>query len=173
MVSVRRSMLEGRRIPDCAICYQHERTMGTSMRTESNEGWLNSQPPPERDTGFVRLKERSEAVGHVLGPTPPGLHRWFGNHCNLMCRMCSADYSSRIAADPVHRKWSPGSLGLAERHGPRRFTDGRTWAESPSVVLGELLKAPETLEAISFAGGLRTVSGTLTRHRATSGGPTA
>jgi MoaA/NifB/PqqE/SkfB family radical SAM enzyme len=152
MVSVRKDMLEGRSRPDCAACYEHEAKMGMSLRTEVNERWLKDLSPVEREAALRQLETESAATGHALPRSPYILHLWFGSHCNLKCRMCSASYSTRIASDPVHSRWHP-ARPAPEIRGPRRFDDGRTWADSPSVVLGDLLKEGNVIGHLSFAGG--------------------
>jgi uncharacterized Fe-S cluster-containing radical SAM superfamily protein len=150
MRGAREALLAGRRIPDCVACYSHERTMGTSLRIESNAAWLERQPAAQRGEAFSRLKAASEAAAHVMAAPPRTLHLWFGSHCNLQCRMCSAEFSTRIAADKVHRAWHPRNTEAA---GPTRFTDAEAWSDSESVLFGEVLREPDGLEAIAFAGG--------------------
>src|SRR4030095_14783278 len=60
--------------------------------------------------------------------------------------------STRIASDPVHNRWHP-ARPMPELRGPRRFEDGRTWADSPSIVLGDLMKEGNLVAHLSFAGG--------------------
>lgn len=151
MRRAREALLSGRRIPDCVACYSHERTMGTSLRIESNAAWLERQPAAGRATAFARLGAASEATAHVMQAPPRTLHLWFGSHCNLQCRMCSAEFSTRIAADPVHRAWHP--RGSAEPPRPTRFTDAETWSDSETVLFGEVFREIDQLEAIAFAGG--------------------
>lgn len=151
MRRARESLLAGRHIPDCVSCYSHERTSGASLRIESNANWLRRLPAAERDTAIAKLRARSEAAGHVASGLPRTLHLWFGSHCNLQCRMCDAATSTRIAADPVHRSWHPGSAHNAA--GPPRFTDAANWSDSESVVFGEVFRSVDELEAIAFAGG--------------------
>jgi MoaA/NifB/PqqE/SkfB family radical SAM enzyme len=153
MIKTRRSMAEGRRVADCAQCYAHERSQGTSLRTETNEIWLKGLPAEDRPTAIRSRIARSVADGHRMTTPPQTFHLWFGSHCNLQCRMCFASYSSRIAADPVHRSWSPGSPSTGLPPDERRFHDGRNWAESPSVVFGELFEDTSQLVNLSFAGG--------------------
>jgi MoaA/NifB/PqqE/SkfB family radical SAM enzyme len=153
MVKARKAMAEGRRVADCAPCYLHERTMGTSLRKEVNDAWLWNVAPPDRAAVIQKRIAESAADRHVMKTPPTKLHLWFGSHCNLQCRMCQASFSTRIAADPVHRSWSPGSPGAGLPPEQRRFQDGRTWADSPSVVFGELFEDTSQLTSLSFAGG--------------------
>lgn len=151
MAAVRRDMLEGSRRVDCAACYEHEAKMGTSMRIECNTSWFKGTEA-EREASYQQLKASAEASAYYLQRSPYALHLWFGNNCNLKCRMCSASFSTRIASDPVHSRWHPAQPA-PELRAPRRFDDGRTWADSPSIVLGDLLKEGNVVAHLSFAGG--------------------
>ena len=153
VVKARKAMAEGRRVVDCAPCYLHERTQGTSLRKEVNDAWLAGVPPADRPAAIRKRIAASVADGHVMKTPPQKLHLWFGSHCNLQCRMCSAAFSTRIAADTVHRSWTPGNPGAALPPEQRRFHDVRTWAESPTVVFGELFHDTSHLTSLSFAGG--------------------
>jgi MoaA/NifB/PqqE/SkfB family radical SAM enzyme len=153
MVKARKAMADGRRVADCSWCYQHEKAMGSSLRKEANDAWLWNVAPEDRPAVIRKRIAQSVAEGHVMKTAPAKLHLWFGSHCNLQCRMCFASYSTRIAADPVHRSWSPGTPGAGLPPEQRRFHDGRTWADSPSVVFGELFQDTSQLTSLAFAGG--------------------
>ena len=153
VVKARKAMAEGRRVADCQPCYIHERTQGTSLRKDANDGWLWQVGPEDRPAAIRSRIAQSVADRHLMKTPPSKLHLWFGNHCNLQCRMCFATFSSRIAADAVHRSWSPGAPGAGLPPGQRRFQDGRTWADSRSVVFGELFADTSQLTSLAFAGG--------------------
>jgi MoaA/NifB/PqqE/SkfB family radical SAM enzyme len=153
MVNARKAMAEGRRVADCQTCYVHERSQGTSLRKEVNDAWLWQTAPEDRPAAIRSRIAQSVAERHRMSTPPMKLHLWFGNHCNLQCRMCFASFSSRIAADPVHRSWSPGSPSAGLSPAERRFHDGRNWAESRSVVFGELFEDTSQLTSLAFAGG--------------------
>jgi MoaA/NifB/PqqE/SkfB family radical SAM enzyme len=152
MAAVRKDMLDGKPRADCSACYEHEAKMQTSMRLESNESWLQGLTPEQGKASYAQLKTSTEAAGYRVAHSPYSLHLWFGSHCNLKCRMCNGSFSTRIAADPVHSRWHP-AWPMPELRGPRRFDDGRTWADSPSIVLGDLLKEGNVVAHLSFAGG--------------------
>jgi organic radical activating enzyme len=150
MQRVRQSLLSGQHIPDCVACYEHERTTGTSLRRESNDAWLERQPEGQRASAVATLKSRAEVADYRVDGPPHTLHLWFGSHCNLQCRMCSAEFSTRIAADPVHRSWHPANAGPRPK---ARFVDASTWSDSDSVLFGEVFHDVDALEAVAFAGG--------------------
>jgi MoaA/NifB/PqqE/SkfB family radical SAM enzyme len=93
---IRRAMARGERPAACARCHESEDTTGASMRT-----LVNRAAAPEEVARIL-------AGGDEVEP-PRGLVLETGNVCNLRCRMCNARSSSAIAADPVHRAWSPAT----------------------------------------------------------------
>jgi MoaA/NifB/PqqE/SkfB family radical SAM enzyme len=153
VVKARKAMAEGRRVADCQTCYIHERTQGTSLRKDANDAWLWQVAPQDRPAAIKSRIAQSVGDRHLMKTPPSKLHLWFGSHCNLQCRMCFATFSTRIAADTVHRAWSPGTPGAGLPPEARRFQDGRSWADSPSVVFGELFEDTSQLTSLSFAGG--------------------
>lgn len=79
MEDLRRHMLSGSPHPGCGECYGYEAAQGYSMRQQFND-------------------ER----GRLLAPRLAYLELNFGNLCNLKCRMCNSNSSSRwIADDPL------------------------------------------------------------------------
>jgi len=104
MRELRRDMVAGRRVAGCEVCYRAEDRGGDSIRLTDNaaweQGWLN-QPRITFDTMVA------EAVEHDfnLPKLPARIEVEVGNLCNFRCRMCNSFSSSRIARDPVQRKW--------------------------------------------------------------------
>ncbi len=87
--------------PECITCYENEANMGRSGRTNANSVWIPSLSELGMDAS------RLEELPLRVESHPIYYHIDTGYSCNLACRMCSSDYSSRIAGDPVHSKWSP------------------------------------------------------------------
>lgn len=102
MRDARRGMAAGEEISACARCYREEASVGQSRRIMQNSVWLaaSGKTPEEflKDAGANEWKVASR---------PEVLQLNMGNLCNLACRMCSSQYSSRIENDPVHNKWMP------------------------------------------------------------------
>ena len=123
MRDARRGMAEGEKISPCMRCYREEDAVGQSRRTIQNAVWLKElQKTP--DDFLNRARERDWKVSE----RPGFLQLNLGNLCNLACRMCSSQYSSRIEHDPVHSKWMPAAWPDAARwrgkrlhFGPRPF----------------------------------------------------
>ena len=102
MHSLREAMAHGQNISDCALCYQDEAQGKTSYRQASNDKWL-----PLLQTSEATLAAHAAEHDYVCPDFPLYLQFNLGNLCNLKCRMCSSSYSSLIARDPVHDRWSP------------------------------------------------------------------
>jgi glutamate-1-semialdehyde 2,1-aminomutase len=100
--AVRRNMLAGKPVTDCATCYHTEKNGGVSRRQISNTRWAAELGPL-----YDRLLEESEQQEHVLSEMPIYYQLMPGNLCNLKCRMCFPIFSSQIERDPVHSRWAP------------------------------------------------------------------
>lgn len=71
---VRNKMLAGEKIVECNQCYEEEKLLGSSMRTEFNKKYSR----------------------HILEePKIRYLETSFSSHCNLACRMCNETASSK------------------------------------------------------------------------------
>lgn len=116
MREVRRRMLAGETVEACRDCALQERVTGFSARVGHNRDWLaeHGRPP---DAAIEACFAEQTTV-----ETPPDYyHLVLSNICNLACRMCHANFSSRIEHDPVHGRWVPVSGGAeaARWRGPR------------------------------------------------------
>ena len=123
MRDARRGMAEGEKISPCMRCYQEEDSVGQSRRTIQN-GDLARQDR----TNTRGLYPRSSWQFLGVRDRPGFLQLNLGNLCNLACRMCSSQYSSRIESDSVHNKWMPAAYPDVARwrgkrlvFGPRQF----------------------------------------------------
>jgi len=68
---IRKRMLAGEKLDNCAKCWQQEEATGNSMRTFYNEKYP-----------IITFKPKYIEIG-------------FSTHCNLACRMCDETYSSK------------------------------------------------------------------------------
>jgi len=104
MRELRRDMVAGRRVAGCEVCYLAEDRGGESIRTHDNlaweQGWMNEQ----RVTIDNMMAQAVDSDFH-LPKLPAIIEVETGNLCNLKCRTCNSFSSSKIALDPVHRKW--------------------------------------------------------------------
>jgi MoaA/NifB/PqqE/SkfB family radical SAM enzyme len=155
MQSIRRDMLQGTPVTACSHCYAVEANGGESLRMlihkawqegsfyEGEERWLNQGRIP------LTLVRSEDGPGcEPLSPRPSSVEMHIGNVCNLKCRMCQGDYSSRIDQDAVHSAWlgsEPGSH--AARHGNEH------WFNRKDIVNGKLLEHPEQIRYLKLQGG--------------------
>lgn len=102
MRTVRFAMANGQTVANCALCYQDEDRGQQSYRQASNDKWLKLL-----QTSDAALIAGTAEHDHSCRDFPVFLQFNLGNLCNLKCRMCSSSYSSQIARDAVHDKWSP------------------------------------------------------------------
>lgn len=105
MRSVRRDMIEGKQVKECAYCFDQERKGAASMRTDGVRAWLGGYLNPQNET-IEDLKAKAQANDFRLPAGPEWIDLDVGNLCNLKCRMCSSISSSGIANDPVHSRWT-------------------------------------------------------------------
>ena len=106
MRDIRRAFVEGREVEACKYCFDHERSGVSSMRIAQTAGWVAGYRNPDGES-IDMLKARAVANGFESGPAPEWFDLDVGNVCNLKCRMCNSTFSSRIASDPVHSRWTP------------------------------------------------------------------
>lgn len=72
---IRARMLNGERLPNCSKCWKQEESTGMSLRTIYNKQYPKA---------LSKLKLRYIEIG-------------FSTHCNLACRICNEDHSSKWA----------------------------------------------------------------------------
>lgn len=116
MRDIRRRMIEGEPVAGCELCYRHEsrgvESMGERATSGWAAGWLN-----ESKVTLEQLKAEAVASDYRVEARPEWIDLHVGSACNLKCRMCSGHFSSSIAADPTHSRWSPANHGVARWKG--------------------------------------------------------
>lgn len=123
MRDARRGLSQGEKISPCMRCFNEEDSVGQSRRTVQTQAWLTQSGKSPED--YIN----SAKANDWRVETRPGfLQLNMGNLCNLACRMCSSQYSSRIESDAVHNKWMPSAYpdvarwrGKKLHFGPRPF----------------------------------------------------
>lgn len=103
---VRRSMLAGAQPEECKGCYKEEEITGSSARLRINRDFTNGFLNPSKVSLENFVAENTRADGHC-DILPVDLDLEMNNTCNLACRMCSPDYSSKIESDEVQSRWRP------------------------------------------------------------------
>lgn len=102
----RRKLIAGEVEPGCKYCARMAEQKLRPLSLDANEMWANNVVyNPARET-IDQLKARAVANDYRMGSGGIMLNLDVGSLCNLKCRMCHAKFSSMIANDPVHSKWS-------------------------------------------------------------------
>lgn len=139
----RRRILKDSRISECTSCYAQEDVGGQSRRFNSNQKSVIFQQA--FDYSFDQSPGRKHFVDPGLTVTHPvDIHIDLGNFCNLACKMCNAQASSKIAAQEV--RWGIESS--------RPFV-GTNWTKNQAVwdsFKQQLLSIPK-LKNIHLMGG--------------------
>ena len=155
MRGIRRAMVEGRKVPGCAECYQEEKGGGFSMRMRDNRqweaGWLNE----ERVT-IESLQSRAVAGDFRLATLPSNIEIDTGNLCNLTCRMCHDGASSKIGKDAVQTRWTADHRTGTSFHDPdvpAAPAPIRRWRFDREFVRNELIRPDHQVKRIYFIGG--------------------
>jgi MoaA/NifB/PqqE/SkfB family radical SAM enzyme len=118
---------------------------GFSFRKKMNQGTIKSEK--RFALKLVQLLQSQPIPDDTrLSSAPRVLQLEVGNLCNLKCRMCSGNFSSRIALDPVHDQW-------ARRDNAPPLGTGGEWFRNMEVVRNHILQHPEQIEWIEFQGG--------------------
>lgn len=102
MREARSKMAKGERLSSCERCYRDERDQEGSYRTLMNAHWSEKQQ--------AEMLDQASASDFLCAEPPSFYQLNMGNLCNLACRMCSGDFSTRILADPVLPFWNPARL---------------------------------------------------------------
>ena len=123
-------MLRDERDARCCKCYEAEDAGGVSLRDGYNKG-----EKLKPDAGFNSPTQLSEPTLRILGIK-------FSNLCNLSCRTCGPETSTKWFVDAKHLNWWKLNTNALNE----------TFA-SNSAALEALAPALETIEGIYFAGG--------------------
>ena len=100
---IRRSMFKGEEVFECTHCYKMEEATLNSHRIDSNSRWKSELGPL-----FNELVATSSHREFTVSDLPVYLQLIPGNLCNLKCRICFPEYSSKIESDNVHSRWALG-----------------------------------------------------------------
>jgi organic radical activating enzyme len=139
----RKRILKNSKLSECSQCYAEETAGISSRRINANQkSVIFTQAFHE---SFAQSPGRDHFDSSGFTSTHPiDIHIDLGNYCNLACKMCNAQASSRIAAQEV--KWGIESS--------KPFV-GTNWTNDPAVWSSfkqQLLAIPQ-LNNIHFMGG--------------------
>jgi len=92
MRTVRKAMLDGKKLSACGVCWKQEEMGKESYRERHNKEW-------KQRLGQQEIEKRvaySLANNYAVDTPPDYLDLRLGNLCNLKCRMCNLFNSSQI-----------------------------------------------------------------------------
>jgi MoaA/NifB/PqqE/SkfB family radical SAM enzyme len=154
IVRVRAAMAHGEKPEICRLCWEREAAGGVSRRLLSNAAYrqIGGRLPIES------LPHEGAENGYVLKRRPDWFILELGNTCNLKCRSCSPDFSSRIAADQVHHAWTADQpTPPAETEGPRHFQivpeSKSAWFKDVDAISDMIAGGAEGNAILSLMGG--------------------
>lgn len=148
MREARRGLVAGEDVSACRRCFDEEKLVGQSRRTIQTTYHLDTVYGCDAEDFIAEARRNDWRVED----RPHFLQLNMGNQCNLACRMCSSQYSSRIEADPVHSKWMPSHV-----------TDVARW-QGDRLPIG-----PRPVVGVEVEGCHRYQVGANVSHRWTSG----
>lgn len=139
MKQARQRMFSDEQWKFCNRCQHEEHVSGTSRRHRSNQKSVifkeNFQESFEQSPGYTKFTDPA------FNGMPIDLHIDLGNYCNLACKMCTPEASSRIASQ--HRAWKILDSATVDW-----TSDQATWDK----FLAELITIPK-LKNLHFMGG--------------------
>lgn len=102
VLNFRRRILKNDRLSECNRCYFTEDMRGNSRRFKSNQKSVIFHQAFDKSFEQSPHREHFDPSGRTA-TNPVDLHIDLGNFCNLACKMCNAQASSKIAVQEV--KW--------------------------------------------------------------------
>jgi MoaA/NifB/PqqE/SkfB family radical SAM enzyme len=126
-------MLEDKPVPECTRCYEIEENGGRSLRVDHNMTFEH----------HMDILEETNPDGSLDRLNMPYVDFRFSNFCNLRCRTCGPDLSSKWAAD--HAKLNPSTAAKYEKVIKPEI--------NPTIFWDQIDEIFPTIERIYFAGG--------------------
>lgn len=128
MRKVRREMVEGRFPRECKTCHRIEAEGGNSRRMQENHSWKHGWVFMD-GVDFNDLISMAVDNQYRLPYRPMEYELEAGNLCNLQCRSCSTERSSKVEMDPVQSQWS------GKHHDTLRWKNNRA-VIGPHTIIG-------------------------------------
>jgi len=126
----RQQVLSDSKVSACRRCYVEEQSGGMSRRHRSNQKSAIFQQA--FDNSFEQSPiQKHIAISGTTDTRPIDIHVDLGNFCNLACKMCNAQASSRIASQEV--KW--GIDSSAQYLGTDWTRNDQTWSSFKKQLL--------------------------------------
>jgi len=98
----RQNVLGSTKVSACSRCYHEESAGSVSRRHQANQKSVIFRQAFQESFSQSPSRPYFDISGHTL-TNPIDIHVDLGNHCNLSCKMCNAQASSKIAAQEI--KW--------------------------------------------------------------------
>lgn len=133
MKTNRLKMMRNEYVPECKRCYEIEENGGRSLRVDHNIIFKH----------HMNIVEETNEDGSLDRLNMPYVDFRFSNFCNLRCRTCGPDLSSKWAGD--HAILNPSS---ADRYSKVIKPD-----ISPQIFWDQIEEIFPTIERVYFAGG--------------------
>lgn len=146
MRDVRDRMLSGQEVKECSDCYRHERELGSSSRTESNNQWGDS-------SAVIRRVQRWKYNKTIHAPA--SLELRLGNTCNLQCNTCWGYSSSKSNEERIQFLKLPDLSETLQREWGVELTipkDMNKWFKT-DVYRNNLKKSARDLQRVYMTGG--------------------
>lgn len=147
LLRLRAELLQGKKPKNCYQCWDEEAAGRQSKRLQENLRYqhLFESVLPERG-----LSENHETVGIEVEQARPfeqpvSLDLKLGTTCNLQCRMCNVEKSSKWQAEAEATGYRSANLDRARSHG--------RWADDNSGFWHNLHQLAPGLERAEFYGG--------------------
>lgn len=126
-------MLEDKPVPECTRCYEIEENGGRSLRVDHNITFEH----------HMDILQETNSDGSLDRLNMPYVDFRFSNFCNLRCRTCGPDLSSKWASD--HAKLNPSTAAKYEKVIKPEI--------NPTIFWDQIDEIFPTIERIYFAGG--------------------
>lgn len=146
MRDVRNKMLSGQEVSECSDCYRHERELGSSSRTESNERLENTST-------VIRRVQRWKYNGSIHPAA--SLELRLGNTCNLQCNSCWGYSSSKTNEERIQFLKLPDLSETLQKEWGVELTvprDMNKWFKT-DVYRNNLRTSAPQLERVYMTGG--------------------
>jgi organic radical activating enzyme len=102
MASVRKSMLEGDRLPGCSECYeqeQHGKVSGRQRQLLKIGVRFDDFVPTMLSSPWINEFKHTQEAGGITKQTPQDWQIDLGNYCNSSCIFCEPASSSKLATE--------------------------------------------------------------------------
>lgn len=148
MKSIRKDMLNGVQVSDCAGCYNEEAAGGISQRQVYTKEWIEKDPSIQDDI------LNSENNDYIVDPKVKYFDFRFGNMCNLKCRSCGPINSIQLLKES--REIEHPDVRTFFLYNDREIDNINDWYQSP-MFIENFRSQEQNIRQIYFTGGEPTI----------------